>query len=62
MRALVIAADELADSGIQACQVQYGVWVSDARGEVAGQGGEQFGVDGAEEPLDLAAPLRTGNS
>ena len=36
------------------------MWVADAGGEVAGQGGEKFGVDGAEESFNLPAALRAG--
>src|SRR5699024_10453727 len=61
MRALVVLADELPDGPVETRKVQHrhGMWVS--RGEAPGQGREQFGVDGVEEPLDLSSSLWAGD-
>jgi hypothetical protein len=53
--------DEFADRGVEFGQWQrrcgHGLAVGSVR-DVAGQGGEEFGGEGAEEALDLAAALR----
>ena len=38
-------------------EVEHWLRAAVAGAEVAGEGLENFGIDGAEEPLDLAAPL-----
>src|SRR6218665_1562154 len=57
MDSVVIGADEVTDRSIERCEVEDWRWCPAAGSEMTGEGAEQFGVDGAEEPLDLASPL-----
>src|SRR5699024_2533026 len=60
--ALVIGlGDERPDRCIEFRQGQHWLRVPLALAEVAGQVGEQLGVDGAEEPLDLPPALGSGH-
>jgi len=63
MRTGIVGRDDVgADRGVQLGERQAGWrgWLAIA--EIARQLGQQLGVDGAEQPLDLAAPLRTGDA
>src|SRR5690625_3836256 len=57
VRALVVLAYELPDGSVQAGQLQGGHGMMMPRGEMPRQGREYFGVDGVEEPLDLASEI-----
>src|SRR5699024_8970536 len=60
--ALVVGlSDERPDRCIQLRQRQHWLRVPLARTKVARQVGQQLGVDGAEEPLDLAPALGSGH-
>ena len=61
MGPVVVGSDEAADRLVEGWQVQGRRWCSAACCEVAGQGGEEFRVDGAVEPFDLSAALRAGD-
>src|SRR6218665_4210350 len=57
MHSIVIGPDEVPDRSIERCEVEAWRWCPAAGSEMTGEGAERFGVDGAEEPLDLASPL-----
>lgn len=57
MGPVVVAADQFADRAVEAGEIEDRHWCPAVGPEVAGERGEEFGVDGAEEPFDLAAPL-----
>lgn len=46
------------DRSVHAGEIEHGLWAAVPGAEVAGEGREDFGVDGAEESLDRATPLR----
>ena len=57
MGPVVVGADEFADRAVETSEVQQGRWCSAARSEVARERGQEFGVDGSEEPFDLPSAL-----
>lgn len=56
--ALIVGGDEGADRPVHAREIEHGLRAAVPGAEVAGEGREDFGVDGAEKALDLASPLR----
>ncbi len=60
--ALIIGADdERHESGVQLRERQSGRACDLAFDQMARQAGQQLRIDGSEEALDLAAPLRSGD-
>ena len=56
MGPVFVAADEFADRAVEAGEIEDRRWCPAVWSEVAGDRGEEFDVDGAEEPFDLPRP------
>ena len=57
----VVGGDEASDGAIQSREIERGAWFPVPWSKVSGEGGENFGVDGPEEPFDFSSALGTAD-